>query len=84
MRTKRRDGRKPNMNPPTIGIGEDKIRGRDDGARLGNEPLGKGELGERIPIRQADADAIARINQDQIIEGGGDDFDDGLFDGING
>jgi hypothetical protein len=58
---------------PTIGVGEDQIRGRGDGGRI--PELRKGELGENIAQSSRDADAIGNIDQSQAIEGGGDDFD---------
>jgi hypothetical protein len=51
---------------PTIGMGEDAITGAD---------RGRGGLGEKIPQSQRDANAIARIDQDQTIQGAGDNFD---------
>ena len=59
---------------PTIGIGEDAIRGRGEKASL--PELDAGELGENIAQPEG-AQAVARIDQDQCIQGGGVDFNGG-------
>ena len=52
--------RLPGASKPTIGVGEDAIRGRGDGGRM--PALGCGDIGERV-----DANLIP--------QGVGDDFD---------
>jgi hypothetical protein len=61
------------IHAPTIGIGEDAIKGRGRGGR--SPSLGKGDLGENIPQSPRDSQSIANIDNSQSIQtgGGGDD-----------
>jgi hypothetical protein len=67
--TKRRGG----IHAPTIGVGEDAIRGRGPGQKMA--ALGKGGLGENIPQSPRDLQAIANIDNSQSIQtdGNGDE-----------
>lgn len=65
---KRRERKTRTSSRPTIGVGEDAITEAD---------RGRGGLGENIPQSTRDADSIARIDEDQNIQGGGDNFDGG-------
>lgn len=68
---KKRELKTRRTSKPTIGTGEDAITAAD---------RGRGGLGERIAQSTRDADSIARIDADQTIEGGGDNFDGELPD----
>lgn len=67
FKSKTRPGTKKSrgLHAPTIGVGEDAIRGRGPGQKMAK--LGKGDLGENIPVAQRDAQAIANIDNSQHI-----------------
>ena len=71
FKSKTRPGTKKSrgLHAPTIGVGEDEIRGRGPGQKMAK--LGKGKLGENIPVSSRDLGAIANIDNSQSIDTGG-------------